>query len=203
MKTLKLLLLLLLIAFNLPLWAQFGIRLGLNVTNVKVDLDNSPISIETEGKLGVHIGVFYETKMSQHFSFQPELLFFQKGYRIKDTGDDLKLTLNYIEIPLLAKYNFNETKANVFLLAGPAVGIGISSKAKVGDDSSNIDWEETELQRIDFGLNLGGGVALPVNEGKHRFLFQARYLLGITNISDSGTESAHNRGFSIGIGYQF
>lgn len=201
MKSFHYLFVLILSFIAAPNYAQIGIRLGLNLTDLQVDVDNSPFTVETNSKIGFHVGLSYEGKVSEQVSLQPELLLFQKGYRIETSGDDINRTINYLELPVLVKYNFNGTSQNVFLLAGPAVGFGISARARVGDNSESVEWEATDLKRFDFGLHLGGGIAIPTGNGA--VLIDLRYLLGIANIADSNPATNRNRGFSLNLGFEF
>lgn len=116
-------------------------------------------------------------------------------------NDDFKSTFNYLEVPLIAKYNFGGTKTNPFLLAGPAVGIGLSVKARLGDRSESLSLDEANLNTLDFGLNLGGGIAFPSEQGT--FFLDIRYLLGLANIEREGNNDSNNRGVSFSLGYRF
>jgi hypothetical protein len=60
-----------------------------------------------------------------------------------------------------------------------------------------IDWG-TDIQRIDYGLGLGGGLSY------RNFILQATYDLGLANLVVEGSEnnSLQNRIFRISLGYR-
>lgn len=202
MKTLKnSFLLLALLCCSSAAMAQLGVRAGINLANVDFDIDDSPVDIETDVRVGFQVAAFYEAALSDNFSLQPELTFIQKGFKIEDTGDDLTRTLNYLEVPVLGKYNFNEGEVLFFLQGGPSFGFALSGEDKLGNQSEDIDFEEDDVTRFDFGLQLGGGLGFPVGDGT--LFFDARYLLGLTNGNENDDPTVFNRGIGLSIGYKF
>jgi Outer membrane protein beta-barrel domain len=78
-------------------------------------------------------GVFFEIPVYKNLSFQPEVNFIQKGFKIAEGIDvaskwagvdiplnaSLKMKMQYIQVPLLAKL---KTNSGVYFVAGPSVG---------------------------------------------------------------------------------
>ncbi len=78
-------------------------------------------------------GVFLDIPVYKNLSFQPEVNFIQKGFKINEGIDvaskyagvdiplnaSLKMRMQYIQVPLLAKL---KTNRGVYLSAGPSVG---------------------------------------------------------------------------------
>lgn len=73
---------------------KFGIRGGLNVTNIS--FDNLPNRGE---RLGFHIGVFADLPLIPDFiSVQPELSYSVKGAAFKPLNERRKINMNYVDL---------------------------------------------------------------------------------------------------------
>lgn len=179
----------------------FGVKGGFNISSVKVDFDD--VSVTGDGRAGILLGAFYAVDFNPHFGIQVEGLFTQKGteFGVEDDlgfDDDTSFKLNYIEFPVLARVNFPASAATVRLLAGPAIGFKASQSIKVGN--IEIDADEVPLKSFDFGLALGGAVEI------NRFIVDARYTWGLTDINDSDDAeepTVKNRAFSFSVGWRF
>jgi hypothetical protein len=190
---------------------------------------------EIKSKIGFTIGAALNYSINDRISIQPELNFIQKGYQensssiwIEDFDGQItsysnssttKNTLNYLEIPILAKYSFGgETK--IYAVAGPSVGIGLGGKFKYDNETTESydDFEETYSNsgkgkikfgeasenyegddlfidnRIDFGIQVGAGILIA-----HKIILEARYGLGLSSLYDSEYE-VKNRVFQFTIG---
>lgn len=183
------------IGWHSSIQAQISVggRLAANIANVDGD------GMDTDAKFGLDIAVVAEIPVSEAVSVQPELHFLQKGYTLDFGGDDFKRTLNYIEIPVLAKYNFGSAESvGGFVVVGPSVGFGVGVRAKLGDETESGSFDEANLNAVDFGAAFGGGVNIPVSNGN--VVIDVRYLLGLTDIFD-GESEVMNRGVNFGVGY--
>ncbi|WP_409149863.1 porin family protein [Sphingobacterium sp. BS-2] len=160
-------------------------KAGISVSSQMIkDVNGEKFKVGFQGGVGFNISTG-----KGGFSVQPELNFLSKGMAIKGTGAKKeKFNLNYLEIPVLAKYSFGP----VYVNAGPAIGL------KLGE-SKAIKKEYGAIKKIDFGVQLGAGVALPAGPGK--VIVDARYALGLSNISDVKGTEIKNRGFIASIGY--
>jgi len=188
---------------------SFGAKAGLNVSNLTGDIE------DTKSLLGAHVGVFAEFKITDKFSFQPELLYSMQGAKTEYTeveGDSYsykeeeKIKLSYINIPLMAKFYVSEKFS---LEAGPQIGFLMSAKSDYeisetidGDTTSFSDEDDIKdnLKGIDFGLNLGLSYDFTEN------LFAgARYNLGLSDINDTDAENFEikNSGFQVSVGFRF
>ncbi len=156
----------------------FGVRAGLNIADLSGDDAD-----ETDSIIGFHIGGMMQYFVSPDILIQPELLFTQKGYEVEYMGHTEDVTLSYLEIPVLAKYNFDLESVILQPFLGPALGI-------------LIDDDDTEAEGIDFGLHLGLDAVLMGN-----LLIGLRYNLGLTDVFED--VDAKNSVFMIGVGYMF
>ncbi len=155
------------------------------------------------GGLGVDIGI-----VENFFSVQPELLFIQKGEKYSAGGVETKATLNYLEVPVLAKVSFGGELIKAYVNAGPSLSMGLTGKNKVeggeraGEtdirfgDASN-DGRRYLDSRFDFGLQFGGGIGIGIGPGA--VLADVRYGLGLTDLTDANRSK--NRAFAFTLGY--
>lgn len=164
---------------------HFGVKAGVNLSSVKVS-DGE----DYDSKTGFHVGGLAHIHISQHFAVQPELVFSTQGGQ--DEGEDFKLKLNYINVPILAQYMFND---GFRLHTGPQLGFLVGAKTKEGDVEIDVD---DQIQSFDFGWTFGGSYI-----AKRGFGVDVRYNLGISNISDNDGFEAKNRVFQLGVFYQF
>ena len=164
---------------------HFGIKAGVNLSTVKVS-DGE----DYDGKTGFHVGGLAHIHISRHFAVQPELYFSTQGGQ--DEGEDIKLKLNYINLPVLAQYMFDE---GFRLQTGPQIGFLTGAESKTGNVEVDVD---DQIQSIDFSWVFGGSYLF-----SNGFGVDVRYNLGLSNISDISAYEAKNRVFQLGVFYQF
>jgi hypothetical protein len=155
--------------------AQFhiGVKAGANITKV----DGK--SFKEQFEYGYNVGGFAEIKLSDKFSFQPEVLFnqytstldssYKSIYENVITSDQTKVKLNYLTIPLLLDYKF---LGPIHLQAGPQFGI------LMNQDKNFLQNGEAAFKSGDFSMALGAQVKIA------QFRFTGRYLIGLNNIND-------------------
>ncbi|MDR1761324.1 MAG: PorT family protein [Bacteroidales bacterium] len=188
-----------------------------NDGNAKDDWDSEEKEAHKQ-KLGLKLGVVGEYAFNDYFAISPELIFTQRGEKLKykeDGGfDKYKTTINYLMLPINAKgiIPINDD-FKIFGFAGIYTGLALSGKYKnsweykedgeteKGDESGSIKFgsKEEEAKRLDFGLNFGAGVEFS------NFFVKGEYNLGLSNLSnysDDGYKMS-NRNFGISIGYFF
>jgi len=198
---------------------NFGIKAGLNLSNMIAKDDNDDYSEDLKLNPGFHFGPIIEFPINDMFSFETGLLASTKGYRVSEEETYMgqtakfegKINLIYADIPLTAKVTFPLGGAKIYGAFGPYVGVGITGKTKAemtvnGETETEeeaIEWgsdeEESDLKRLDYGLNIGLG--LDINS----FLIGASYGLGLANVSpytEDGYTTSH-RVIGVSIGYKF
>jgi hypothetical protein len=184
-----------------------GVKAGLNLSNMLVKDDDDTYSDDLKMKPGLHLGVTAEIPLDEMISFETGLFFTQKGYKYEQSfmGEtvDIKLNLNYLEIPLQGKATFDVGGAQIYGLFGPYVGFGIAGKYKYDDDDEDVEWgsdeDDSDYKRLDFGVNIGAGVQVDA------FAFGLSYGLGLANISpySDGGFREKNRVLGISVAYRF
>jgi len=161
-----------------------GIKGGYNLASVSFDGDG-----ETDRRHGFHIGVYGESFVSESFSIQPELLYSQQGYEIKDASGTFKQKLDYINFPVMLKAYPSK---NFFLEVGPQIGLAIKHKEEYDGFFSSS--QEYEPDNFDWGMNFGAGFKMNSNVS-----FGARYHLGLGDLYDSS--KAYNRVWQFYVGF--
>lgn len=222
MKTTVILLsIILLSVFCLNAYAQtYGIRAGLNLSNMHFKYGNTILSQDFKMNPGFLLGPTADFPLSDYLSIETAALLSTKGFKTSDKETyqseiyEYKSTLNlvYVDIPIALKGRIGVSdNTYLFLSAGPYVGIGISGKSKSesiynGDKTSHeeeVKWGSDEnndmLKRPDFGLAFGGGVEIK------SFQFGIFYNLGLANISAYAEDETKikNRVLNISAGYRF
>jgi hypothetical protein len=165
-----------------------GIKAGLNLYNI-----HNSNGAEYDMKPGLVAGLLGHIHLSKQFAFQPELVFSGQGAKYTTAGVDTKINLNYLNVPLMLQYMFD----NGFRLhAGPQIGFLMTAKSVTGDVKTDI---KDNLKPIDVAVGLGlGYIHVPSGFG-----LNARYNLGLTNINENTSVKSTNRGFQLGVFYQF
>ncbi|MBV8326995.1 porin family protein [Chryseobacterium sp.] len=171
-----------------PIKKDSGIELipkaGINIANQSIkNADGEKSKTSFQAGLGVNI----PTGIG-NFSIQPEVNFISKGTRFKNNFGTQTYNFNYVEIPVLAKYSFGP----VYMNAGPSIGFLMEKNDRIKEAYG-------KTRSIDFGLQMGAGVAIPAGPGK--LIVDGRYNLGLNNISNEQGVSVKNRGFAISLGY--
>ena len=192
---------------------SFGGRIGINSATVDIE-DPSGLSVQPNSRVGLDIAAVVNVGVTEAFSIQPELHFIQKGFKLKldffGDEEETNTNLNYLEIPVLAKYAFGSESIQGFILGGPALGFGLSGKTKFKssgqEDKEDVNFgsNEDELKTVDFGLAIGGGLGIPASTGL--FFIDVRYLLGLANLSNeegTGASTLKNRGVNVALGILF
>jgi hypothetical protein len=153
--------------------AQKDMKFGVKAGYQSTNLTGD-VDLDANG--GFYIGGLVDFSVSEKFHVQPELMYSIEGAK------DAKL--NYLRIPVMAKFYVMD---GLSLQAGPELAL------KAGGDDTIKD----AVKSMDYGLGFGAGYEL-----ESGLMFDARYNLGLANISD-GAGSVKNVGIQIGLGYRF
>src|SRR5689334_5653725 len=165
---------------------RFGVRAGINIAKLAGD------SVEgAKNKTSFVGGVVASLPLSKDFAFQPELVYSMKGSKFSEQGVDGEFKLNYVELPILIRYDIpvvGTTKP--FLLAGPALAFQTSCKISGTDQGATVTFgckdffrqigADVDVKKFDTGAMFGGGLAFDV--GGRVLSLAVRYNLGLTDI---------------------
>ena len=160
-------------------------KVGLNVSSTTSDA--------AEYKAGFVGGAELEYHASPMLGISAGVLYSMQGAKVKDS--DVKMNLNYINIPILA----NVYVANgLALKAGIQPAFNVSNKVKA--DGISVDYdkyapEEGKIKSFDFAIPVG------LSYEYMNVCLDARYNIGLTKLADAG--DAKNSVFQITLGYKF
>ena len=174
---------------------KFGFKAGVNLNNVSSN--DEELNEELAGRTSIHLGVITDFKMSKSLSFQPQLLFSNRGAKI-DHGDHKDVyAFNSLEIPLNFTYRKNASKG-VFLGVGPSLGYNLSGKVKGDHDSEDIVFGsgDGEIKRLDLGLN-----ALIGYQFSNKYFVSTNYSSGFSNWSNESNSTWKNNIVGISVGF--
>jgi opacity protein-like surface antigen len=177
----------------------FALKAGINRADIYIDA-----AVEKEAIWGFHAGGMAQTKLSQKFLLQPELVFSKKGFRAPSImfADGQDIILNYITVPILLGYQLDK---RITLLLGPELGLLTSAKSKF----SSAEFDETRMyKKFDMGLDFALSIKPVKNIG-----VDLRYNYGLTRlgsviVSDRNNNPTFdaktaNRVLQLGLFYQF
>lgn len=180
---------------------NFGIKGGINFSNINGDDVNSNF----KSKTGFNIGVFAHQRIVENISFQEEFLFTQKGTKIEDGDYEIVEDYNYIEIPLLFKVRLGNVSSPVSLYGGPSFSFLTSAKNTTTYNNYSVSGSiDNNMNNFDFGVNLGADIRM------ERFFFDIRYTQGLTRIYTGQVEDfdlsslkVKNKVIAAGVGFIF
>ena len=171
------------------LQAQFGVKGGVNFANWAGD------DVDEDGKkslIGPHFGIFYNAKLTEMFSIQPDLVYSAQGVKYEVLGVEVKAATSYINLTGLVRLN---TSSGFFVGLGPQIGFLMSAKAKT-EGADDEDFKD-DMKGTDFAAALAAGFELESGFG-----FYARYNHGLSTIAEDDSK-AYNRVFQVGLRYAF
>ena len=185
---------------------RIGITAGLNASNVTTNNDD----VSFDYKAGFQAGLVTDFAITENFSVIPELLFSQRGFKMKVGVENIEAsvstTLNYLQLPINLAYKFDVGYGSkLFIFAGPYVGYGISTsvsgKAKGFTASSSnavkFGSKDGEINPLDFGLNVGIGYQY------EKVFFKCQFNPGFANLSNVKDVTSKNINVAVTAGYFF
>jgi hypothetical protein len=196
---------------------KFGIKGGLNLSSATISGIDEPFFGEISSRTSFHFGGVAVIKITDKFTFQPELLLNSLGVKFNltetqpqyfyDSSNNIKLT--YLSIPLIAKFNiFN----GLYLEGGPQIGILVDAKneSSVIETSNGFTISESgtknakdNFKSLDFGLNIGTSYNIENN-----MFFSARYYYGLSDLWKQASNTDLGLGYKnnclqLSVGYMF
>jgi hypothetical protein len=156
---------------------------------------------------GFGLGAFLKVAINDRLSFQPELLYLQKGASATEEDVDITFAVDFVEIPVLLRIDVpTDGSIAPYFLIGPAIGFRVGCEISAEGDGLeiNVDCDEAEatIKSVDFGGVAGAGLSIAAGSGNIHF--GARYNFGLMSLDDSDFEDdLKSRAFSILAGYSF
>jgi hypothetical protein len=196
----------------------FGLQAGVNLSNFAW-YNNGP-----NKKFGtrLQVAVVYNKKLENGLEFQPELQYSQQGVNGEATYStssgspysiNEELISEYINIPLLLKYNFSIGNHSIYLSAGPYLGYWINYTYEQNLTVNGIttstkyfvheqDW--SNFNRLQTGASIGWGVSQTLSN-KGKIYFDNRVSYGFTKLFKNYTkdDAPHDIYIGLSLGYMF
>lgn len=169
---------------------SFGLISGYNHSRLTKTLD-------ARHKGGFFVGAFLEAKGDNNFGMLVDLMYTQRGVRLKDEGtflgpnDQGKITLNYVVLDLLYKYH-----VDYFYLQGGLQGGLLVKTEKVINGVGESMWKDTKPYAVDFVVGCGYNVT-------KNFFIDIRAYLGLDSIPRDEEIERYNQMLSFGVGLRF
>lgn len=181
---------------------QLGIKGGFNVSSLSAE------AVEANSiKLGINGGIYLRLAINDFVSFQPEIIYTMKGGKLEYNSfvnGTAKISLNYMEVPLLAVVNITK---NINLQGG--IYLASLSNVQIKNKGGSYNFEQAlnkdNFKSFDYGLSCGiGGDFDKLSVG-------LRYDYGIRSIGNKTTfnsqsyrfPDARNSAFQIYVGLSF
>lgn len=171
----------------------FGIKAGLNLTNLKV----SDPDASYDSRSGFHAGFFVREKFSK-VAIQPEFLISTLSTDVSSTAlGDYQDRFTYLSIPIMIKFYLI---SGLNIHAGPQFGFLLDGDRKydgvLGQGSNDI---KDYYKSSDVSVSLGGGWDFPFGLN-----LDLRYNIGVQDINEaSGGEEVKSRVFQASVGWNF
>lgn len=177
--------------------ASVGLEGGLSIANT---VSSYNTSYGTSSILGFNAGLVVDIPLVYPLSFEPEVLFSQKGYQANTADGILTQRNNYIDIPLLAKFRivrgFN-------ILIGPQINIPVTSTTTF-NNGFTVDRESYYTDNSNKSYVAGAfGVSIDLNPNVD---IHARYLIDLSSNTydqNSPIPDYRNQVWQFGIGIKF
>jgi hypothetical protein len=161
-------------------WAQgpaAGVKIGANFASFSPTEEGEATPPK---RTALVAGVFATVPVNGRFAFQPELLYSMQGATFANDGGTIEL--DYVQVPLLARFDVRPRSPVVFILTGPSIGIRMRARVEARPgrgESDSFDFSD-EVKRIDPGL------VAAVAVGVGRFAVEGRYSWGLSSLPEDG-----------------
>lgn len=175
-----------LLASHANLGAQHRLRLGARLGVSAASLGGDAVE-KVDAREGITGGLFASFNFTPRLAIQPEVLYTQKGGRLTgSTYDFINYELDFVEIPIVAKYELlSRGSIRPSLLAGGAIAWLDRGRWRAQWTSPNPQPREFVVspRTRDVGLVFGAQVKRAV--GRHEILLDGRYTMGLRSIDSS------------------
>ena len=193
-----------------------GVYLGANfatISNSETGFGSGTVAnLKANSHTGFKGGLYFNFHLSGPISFQPEALYTQNGVNIQSLtsyNDKVNVQLNYVEIPLLIRYEVGNTqRIHPALLIGGSGAYRIKCALRTTFEGQNeqqecgklIDRSPDPFKKFDASL-IGAG-SLEIQLSGRTISVQLRYTYGVVGITEYAANSPNvrNRAFGLMVG---
>ncbi len=116
--------------------------------------------LENSSKTGWNVGGTVQFKLPLGFSIQPSLVYNSKAAELKSSVGSTGLGVGYLELPVSFQWGPDLLVFRPFVEVSPFVGYALSSRVSHDTLLTSKQWKTSYLQRMEYGLGLGGGLEI-------------------------------------------
>lgn len=183
----------------------FGVRAGLNVSNMTAKVDG--VSTSPSSRVSFQAGGSYQYNFLESMPFYLEtgLYLSLKGAEESDRNSTATTRMTYLQIPAMVNYHWEVSdKVTLIPSAGFYYALGIGGKVKYSERGSDVTVKEDvfgkdgDYGRSDFGMRFTASV-----EFLDHYHAGVGYDVGFLNLSKYDPLKVHSGCFFILVGYNF
>ncbi|WP_161634361.1 porin family protein [Aquimarina pacifica] len=149
------------------LYTRAGFKTGINYATITGDIT------DVDPRVRMHLGAVIEFPVTSRFFIQAEPMYSAQGYTITEEGVENKISLNYLVLPVIGKYYMTNT-----LSLETGIQVGTLANASQSQEETSDEFYNS-FSNTDYSWVFGTGYKF-----ESGLFFQARYILGLTNIND-------------------
>jgi hypothetical protein len=178
---------------------QPGVRGGMNLSSLATEGTSGDVPFRwRSGFVG---GGFLVWPIASWLDVQPEVLYTSRGATVEQFGITSRMLLEYLEVPVLARYTMPAFgNSRFFVAGGPSLALRLRARtrASFSGATEEIDISD-DVKRRDVGVVAAAGLETA------SFVVDGRYTFGFTNLdNDTGTAVKFtNRTVSLSLGFKF
>ena len=173
----------------------FGLKGGVNFAHFN-EVDGA-----ADSRTGLMAGITYGVKIPMSpITIRPGAFYTSKGAKLSDGNIESTTKLNYLEIPVTAKFDFilDNPVLTPHVYFGPYIGFLLNAEQEISGDSTSGSTDiSDEVKSTDVGVVVGAGVDI------NRLEAGVRYSTGLTDVAESDFIEGKNGVFSIVLGVKF
>ncbi len=199
-----------------------GAKAGVYTSFIDVTEAAEGLTQNVEGLTTATFGIVSEIGLGENFAFQPELLYTTKGFKVSEglninlggfpipAGVTASTKINYLELPLLAKYKFGNEGLRFNITAGPVVSYAMNGHldtranllVDINPIKTNIDLDALNYERMEISASIGAGMEYETGSGA--LFADARYVHGFSDLYNAPVVDLNlkNRGIGVTVGYK-
>ncbi len=140
-------------------------------------------NVSVRSSTGFAGGFYLNFPVAKSLLIEPELFYANKGAGIK--GTETVLNLNYLEIPVLLRYEFTPENPGPFAYVGPYVGFNVKCSTSV--DTVSVSCADQDVQT---NTVFGGAIGAGFQRGTWGFDLRYEYDFSDAIKDDKGRNSA-------------
>jgi hypothetical protein len=167
---------------------ELGVIGGFNFSTLKIDGQSG-----LDARSAFALGGVLDLGLKGRFGLRVEPVYLKSGADATSrnaywgTMDGAEFKLDYIDVPVLARYEFGtDDKRCPYVLGGFGFNFAVSQKAELtqGNEHATVDLADV-FAPVDVTVDLGGGVSFPA--AGNRWAIDGRLAYGLTNVNDGGS----------------